>query len=52
MAGPENTATALGPVRAAFRDMTIFFRRFIGALVLDAGTFEDIEHDRGAAAAT
>ena len=28
--------------------MTLFFRRFIGALVLDAGTFEDIEHDRGA----
>ena len=29
--------------------MTLFLRRFIGALVLDAGTFEDIEHDRGAA---
>lgn len=29
--------------------MTLLFRRFIGALVLDAGTFEDIEHDRDAA---
>ena len=28
--------------------MTLFFRRFIGALVLDAGTFEDIEQDRSA----
>ena len=28
--------------------MTLFFRRFIGALVLDAGVFEDIEHDRSA----
>lgn len=29
--------------------MTLFFRRFIGALVLDAGAFEDIEADRHAA---
>lgn len=29
--------------------MTQFFRRFIGALVLDAGAFEDIEADRHAA---
>ena len=29
--------------------MAQFFRRFIGALVLDAGTFEDIEADRRAA---
>jgi hypothetical protein len=29
--------------------MTLFFRRFIGALVLDAGTYEDIEADRHAA---
>lgn len=29
--------------------MTRFFRRFIGVLVLDAGTFEDIEADRGSA---
>jgi hypothetical protein len=28
--------------------MTLFFRRFIGVLVLDAGTFEDIEADRRA----
>ena len=28
--------------------MTQFFRRFIGALVLDAGAFEDIEADRHA----
>jgi len=27
--------------------MTIFLRRFFGALVLDAGAFEDIEADRG-----
>lgn len=29
--------------------MTLFFRRFIGALALDAGAFEDIERDRHAA---
>ena len=29
--------------------MTLFLRRFIGALVLDAGAFEDIEADRHAA---
>ena len=29
--------------------MTQFFRRFIGALVLDAGAYEDIEADRHAA---
>jgi hypothetical protein len=29
--------------------MTLFFRRFIGALVLDAGIYEDIEADRHAA---
>ena len=29
--------------------MTLFFRRFIGALVLDAGVFEEIEADRHAA---
>jgi Na+-transporting NADH:ubiquinone oxidoreductase subunit NqrE len=29
--------------------MTLFFRRFIGALVLDAGAFEEIESDRHAA---
>jgi hypothetical protein len=29
--------------------MTQFFRRFIGALVLDAGVYEDIEADRHAA---
>jgi hypothetical protein len=29
--------------------MTRFFRRFVGALVLDAGAFEDIESDRRAA---
>jgi hypothetical protein len=28
--------------------MTLFFRRFIGVLVLDAGAFEDIEADRRA----
>ena len=28
--------------------MALFFRRFIGALVLDAGAFEDIEADRHA----
>ena len=28
--------------------MALFFRRFIGALVLDAGAFEDIESDRHA----
>ena len=30
--------------------MTLFIRRFIGALVLDAGAYEDIESDRGAGA--
>ena len=29
--------------------MTLFFRRFMGALVLDAAVFEDIEADRHAA---
>jgi len=29
--------------------MTLFFKRFIGALVLDPGAFEDIESDRYAA---
>ena len=29
--------------------MTTFFRRFIGALMLDAAAFEDIEHDGSAA---
>ncbi|HWI19439.1 MAG TPA: YIP1 family protein [Vicinamibacterales bacterium] len=29
--------------------MTIFFRRFVGALMLDAGAFEDIEAHRDAA---
>lgn len=28
--------------------MTMFFRRFIGALALDPATFEDVEHDRSA----
>jgi len=28
--------------------MTLFVRRFIGALMLDAGAYEDIEADRGA----
>jgi hypothetical protein len=28
--------------------MTLFFRRFVGVLVLDAGAFEDIEADRRA----
>lgn len=28
--------------------MNLFVRRFIGALMLDAGTYEDIEADRGA----
>lgn len=31
------------------KGMTLFFRRFIGALVLDAGAFEEIEGDRHAA---
>ena len=30
--------------------MTLFIRRFIGALVLDAGAYEDIESDRNAGA--
>jgi hypothetical protein len=30
------------------RCMTLFFRRFVGVLVLDAGAFEDIEADRRA----
>ncbi len=30
--------------------MTLFLRRFIGALMLDAGAYEDIEADRGAGA--
>lgn len=30
--------------------MIVFFRRLLGALVLDAATYEDIEQDRGAVA--
>lgn len=29
--------------------MVVFFRRFIGAMTLDPGAYEDIEHDRHAA---